>query len=396
MPRDLTLAQIESLKKPGIYRAAPMLYVRVYSPTCRTWAFRYTLHGTRHWHGLGPIDRMFFGDAKTRVMELQILLARGGDPLRAQPIGRAGAASTKTFRACAASYLEAKSEAMADRTHDEFLAPFDKYATSINNLPIGDITAKQCAAVLRPIWLAKAETAKKLQNRMSRVFVWAKGQGIFAGENPALLQTMKDQLASRENIERGNNRSLPFDQVPRFVRELKAIDTMISKALLFTLLSVGRSKEVRGTEWRELELESGIWTCPKVRMKPPKPKIHRVVLTPRIIGMLQTLPPGQGKDYVFRKPDGKMIGVKAMGELIRRKLPWADTSVHGLRSTFSTWAAETGKDPIEREHAMSHKVGNGVERAYQKSDLLARRGPLMLAWEAHCFGGAEGANAAPL
>jgi cytochrome P450 len=36
------------------------------------------------------------------------------------------------------------------------------------------------------------------------------------------------------------------------------------------------------------------------------------------------------------------------------------------------------------EAALAHAVGNGVERAYQRSDLLERRRALMHAWASYC------------
>ena len=54
-------------------------------------------------------------------------------------------------------------------------------------------------------------------------------------------------------------------------------------------------------------------------------------------------------------------------------------TVHGFRSAFRDWCAETGKPREIAEVALAHTVG-GVEGAYFRSDLLARRRLLMDQW----------------
>ena len=57
------------------------------------------------------------------------------------------------------------------------------------------------------------------------------------------------------------------------------------------------------------------------------------------------------------------------------------TTVHGFRSAFRDWCAETGKPREIAEAALAHTVG-GVEGAYFRSDLFARRRVLMDQWAA--------------
>ena len=65
-----------------------------------------------------------------------------------------------------------------------------------------------------------------------------------------------------------------------------------------------------------------------------------------------------------------------------------DATVHGLRASFRTWGAECTSYPPEMfEIALSHAVGDAIERAYQRSDLLDRRRQMMEDWSAFCGGG---------
>ena len=67
--------------------------------------------------------------------------------------------------------------------------------------------------------------------------------------------------------------------------------------------------------------------------------------------------------------------------ILRRVMADLDLAgtVHGFRSSFRDWCAETGVDRALAESALGHVVG-GVEGAYLRSALIERRRPLMQAW----------------
>ena len=59
--------------------------------------------------------------------------------------------------------------------------------------------------------------------------------------------------------------------------------------------------------------------------------------------------------------------------------------VHGLRSSFSTWARESTAFPADIiEAALAHANPNKTEAAYARGDLLEKRRRLMDAWAAYC------------
>ena len=69
-----------------------------------------------------------------------------------------------------------------------------------------------------------------------------------------------------------------------------------------------------------------------------------------------------------------------------RRMGFGHLTVHGFRSTFRDWAAEqTDADRAVVEQALAHSIG-GVERAYRRSDLLAKRADLMVGWAAFLTG----------
>ena len=65
-------------------------------------------------------------------------------------------------------------------------------------------------------------------------------------------------------------------------------------------------------------------------------------------------------------------------------------TVHGFRTSFRTWASEVGHVEFEiAESCLSHRVGNAVSRAYNRSNLLERRRPVMASWAAYVTGEAD-------
>ena len=60
-------------------------------------------------------------------------------------------------------------------------------------------------------------------------------------------------------------------------------------------------------------------------------------------------------------------------------------TAHGFRSSFRDWGAELGDYPNELlELAIAHAVGDKVEAAYRRGNMLAKRHELMADWEAFC------------
>lgn len=60
---------------------------------------------------------------------------------------------------------------------------------------------------------------------------------------------------------------------------------------------------------------------------------------------------------------------------------------HGFRATLKTWCEETQAFPHAAvETVLGHQVGNEVERAYRRTDLLEQRAGLMEACRRYCDG----------
>ena len=107
---------------------------------------------------------------------------------------------------------------------------------------------------------------------------------------------------------------------------------------------------------------------------------HRVPLSNEAMAILEQVK-GLDDEMVFPgQKRGKGLSNMAMLQLLRR-INRDEITVHGFRSSFRDWAAEQSGMPSEvAELCLAHEVGNAVERAYRRSDLLEKRRELMTSW----------------
>ncbi|WP_440590238.1 tyrosine-type recombinase/integrase [Novosphingobium aureum] len=187
-------------------------------------------------------------------------------------------------------------------------------------------------------------------------------------------------MPARTRLSRGHHKAIAYEQVPAFVRALQKREAVAALALEFTILTAARSGEVIGATWAEVDLQKAIWTIPADRMKAAKE--HRVPLSPRAVAILEALQP-LGSEYLFLGARGGKLSSMAMAMLMRRMK--VDATVHGFRSSFRDWAAEsTSYEHEVAEMALAHTIENKVERAYRRGDLFDKRRRLMEDWASYC------------
>ena len=124
-----------------------------------------------------------------------------------------------------------------------------------------------------------------------------------------------------------------------------------------------------------------MWTVPADRMKAGRE--FRVPLSGAAMELLRAAQEySDGSGLVFPSACGKELRDGALSGLLRDA--GVAATVHGFRSSFRDWCAETGQPRELAELSLAHCIGNAVEQAYSRSDLLDKRRAVMEAWGAYC------------
>lgn len=360
----------------------------------RYWILDYRFGGKRREMGLGPLHSVGLAEARQKAESARALLRQGIDPIENRAVETIEAAraahNVKTFGQYADSYIDAAVKAgrwRGAKTEARWRNMLTNHAAPIRDKALADIGVTEVLSVLRPLWGEKQETAEKLREAVERVLDAAKVEGLRAGENPAAWKgNLEHVLHKPDALTRTTHHAaMPHSAVAPFMKKLAAVDGIGARALEFTILTACRSGEARGATWDEIDMDGAVWTIPASRMKGGRQ--HRVPLSPAAIAVLNDMKAKRLNDIVFpgvrdKKPLSDMSLAKAL-----KSAGGGDFTVHGFRSTFRDWATEVAHAPREiAEAALSHAVGDAVERSYARSDALERRRALMADWAAYCSG----------
>jgi integrase len=388
----LTAAGVKGLKKPGRYGDGNGLWLQVRGPENRSWLYRYMVAGKAKWLGLGDERAVSLAMARQLSSKAREMIAAGLDPIEVKHEAREArkaAQATKTFDETAKLYIAANEVSWKNEKHrDQWRNTLQTYASPIiGKMRITEIKTDHILKVLEPIWQTKAETASRVRGRIESVLDFATARGWRTGENPARWRGHLDHIlpAKSKVAAVEHHAARPWPEMPEFFAALSRQQGIGAQALQFAILTAARSGEVRGAVWSEIDLKNKVWTVPAARMKAGR--AHRVPLTDSAIAILKAAQPlgGNGDDIVFPGVKaGKALSDMSLSAVLRR-MERVSITVHGFRSTFRDWSAESTSFPREiAEAALAHRNGNKVESAYLRSDHFEKRRDLMEQWAAHC------------
>lgn len=380
MANKLTARKVETAK-PGKYSDGGNLYLIVSETGARKWVLRFTWRGRAKEMGLGSADSVPLADAREKAASARRKIAQGLNPIEERK--RDG--GIPNFGDMADDVREALSAGFRNEKHKaQWKATLETYAASLRAKPVDTITTDDVLAVLKPIWMSKAETASRVRGRIEKVLDAAKAKGFRDRENPARWRGHLDHLLPKPlKLARGHHAAMSYEDVAAFIAKLRKREATSVQALELCILTAARSGEILGMRWPEIDLDKRIWTVPADRMKAGRE--HRVPLSSRAIVILRQLQNAKTSDFVFAgRSRNKPLSNMAM-EMVLRRMKIEDATVHGFRSSFRDWAGNVSNFPREiTETALAHVIGDKAEQAYRRSDALEKRRKLMEAWAAYC------------
>ena len=357
------------------------------------WVLRYISPTTRKRRdmGLGTYPEVSIAEARAAASKARSDIADKLDPIdqRAAETALVREADV-TFEEAALSLHRDLSKGFRNAKHSaQWLTTLKTYIFPfLATRSISSLRAADFADALKPIWLAKPETASRVRQRCDAVMKW----GVARGHTDSSPLSAVDHLLPRQPTKRTrvvNQPAVPWQQVPDVVSNvLDAGRPTVGKlALKFLILTAARSGEVRGMRWSEIDLDQAIWTIPASRMKAGLQ--HRVPLSSVSLALLQQLELLQNEsDIVFVSRNSTPISDMTLTKVLRdaeiaSDVPGRYATAHGFRSSFRDWASEEGYSRDLAERALAHTIRSSTEAAYSRSDRVEQRRPILKTSEAN-------------
>ena len=345
--------------------------------------------------GLGSRDTVTAEQARATAQTFREMRADGKDPLEAKRKKQklvTGLNSRTTFGEFAAIHIRQHIAPGFNgaKTENDWLRSIKNHCKSLSMMRPADVELSDVEACLRPIWMTKKKTAAELRARLERLFDAAAVNEPplrAPGNNPARWEGgLREKLPAQKRKEK-HHPAAPYAEVPGIVanirKDISEYD-LSSPALEFVILTAVRTGDVRFMTVREVNVKTKTWTIPADRMKTrndPDAPDHAVPLSPRALEIAKAQIEDKEQDnLVFPGlKNGLPLGMNALNHALARHRD--GITVHGFRSSFRDWVAEKTEYGWELgEHALAHKVGTKVSRAYARSRQLEKRRPMMNDW----------------
>jgi integrase len=387
----LTPAAVRNLKKPGRHADGNGLYLEIDLSGARRWILRIVVHSRRRDIGLGGARNVSLGDARAVAAHMRRLAREGGDPVAER---RKARTVIPTFKEAAQKvHAETLSNWKNEKHAASWLTSLETHAYAVlGNRRADQIETSDILKVLSPIWLTKAETARRVRQRIHTVLDWVRVAYSLPGANAVdgVERGLPKQLERNEHFA-----AMAYAEVPGFIKRLqrRSDADMATLAFEFLVLNASRTNEALSARRKEIDLGRAMWTVPPERIKTGVE--HIVPLSTRAVAIVKRALElgGEDEDLVFpsRKRGKPLSNMVFLMMLRRMKLK---VTTHGFRSSFRDWAAEETEFPdFVVEKALAHAIDNKVEAAYRRGDLLKKRRELMGEWANYCSGKQTSATA---
>ncbi len=361
-------------------------------PHGKSWRFRYRRAGKDALMSLGVYPAVGLHDARRAAQQARAMLARGDDPQAARQRERdqRWLETAKTFGVVAAEY-NAKQAHRAVKTVQR-CGRMLRHSVRLHGKPLAELDRPallQCCRVLEQA--GKHETAHRLGIYFAQVFRHARDEGYFSGVDPTLGGFGKSLKPARETHQAALTDPREVGGLMRNIDSWEwlsagrgPVGASVGRALQLLARTAVRPGELRQAEWREFDVDKGLWVIPLARMKmrdDGRRADHVVPLSRQALSILeaQKLLTAHQR-YVFPNARTELrpltdaalsVGLIALGYR-GQHVP------HGFRTTFKTLAQEILKVESELvERQLAHKWGGSVEATYDAVQRIDERRMLM-------------------
>ena len=226
--KELSALEVKRLNTPGWHAVGGVagLLLQIREPAqpnsriSRSWILRLMVGGRRQPIGLGSYPQVSLAEAREQARELASKAKMGINLLAHKRAQRSAmieeTTKRKTFRECAEAYMEAHaSDYTNDKHRKQWASTLDAYAYPlIGKMLVADISMRHVLGILLQetkhrngvvgkLWYVKAETAKRLLDRIRIILDYATVNEYRSGTNPATWRGYLDtQLPSPRGLKK--------------------------------------------------------------------------------------------------------------------------------------------------------------------------------------------------
>jgi integrase len=381
---DREVKAAKAREKPYKMGDSGALFLLVTPTGGKLWRFKYRFGGKAKQLALGAYPAVSLAAARIKRDDAKAALREARDPAAAKRLAaRLGVAPAETFEALARDWHARNKHIWTERHAGDVLGSLERLVFSaIGSLHVNAITPPLALAALRQIEQNHGgETARRVRQRMSAVFVYAIAHGIGQADPAAIIKralapVMKNRMPAVTTL----------DEARDVLARMEAIPAHPATKLghRFLALTLVRPDNVNGARWNELDLDTDppAWRLLPERMKTKE--AHVVPLSRQAVELLEAIRPLTGRcPFIF--PNARWahrpMSENAMGYALQRAGLAGVHVPHGWRATFSSIMNErhpADADAIER--ILAHAPRDKVRGTYNRGSYMARRRELLQEW----------------
>lgn len=361
------------------------LFLRIMPSGNKIWLFNYVKPSDQKRTNLkiGIYPEFSLAQARSKREEYRALLAQGIDPQEKIKVDEQTISNRleNVFFTVAQKWKEKKAAEIEPLTLKKNWRRLEIYVfPHLADIPVSEIVPSLVIQKLEPLnQQGKGDTLKRTIRLINEILNYAVNYGLIPF-NPCTNVNAVFNFGKNEH-----NPTIRPEELPTLLSKIQNSKlTLFTRCLIkFQLLTLTRPIEASSAEWCEIDFKKKTWIIPAEKMKTRK--THIVPLSTQTLNVLNVIKEFTGNDkYIFQSPrtiDKPMNSQTVNKALIdigyKNKL-----TGHGLRAIGSTYLNEYEPmiSPDIIEACLSHGIKDQVRRAYNRSDYLEQRKPIMQLW----------------
>ncbi|MGB4059054.1 MAG: integrase arm-type DNA-binding domain-containing protein [Burkholderiaceae bacterium] len=378
-------------KKLARFSDAGGMYLQVSPAGSKRWFLKYRMAGVEKQLALGSYPEVTLTEARKKRDAAKLQKSQGCDPVQVRKIEKLKATRTDgdTFKAIALEWYAKQAPQWSPGHASRMLRQLERDLFPwIGERRIVEIHSMELLAALQKVEARGAlETADRALMLARQVWDYWLPTADLQQRN------ITDGLKSRLTPYRGKSFAAITD--PQRMGDLmRAIITyrggpVVRTALQLAPLLYQRPGNLRMMEWKELDLDGGLWTIPSMKMKRTKlekeqGEAHVVPLPTQAVELLRGLHPLTGRgQYVFpgERSHDRPLSDNSVRSALYSLGFGKEQSWHGFRATARTMLIDQlDLDPLMIEANLAHAVKDTNGRSYNRTQYLNQRFTMIQQW----------------